>query len=551
MGQPLKLRPYQHDAIHGVIQTLKTARSGLVVMPTGTGKTVVLSHIVKMSTRGRVLVIAHREELIEQLAATLRVLGLEVGVEMAERRSTESFWSAPQVVVGTIQSLCASHSRRLKEVVDQPRLWSLTIIDEAHHAAAATYRELVQHMQQNTNHKVLGVTATPDRHDGLAMASVFDQVAYEYRIDDAIQDGWLVPIKQKTVYVDSLDYDVVDSHSGDLVGSQLAKVMEEETTLQKMVAPTYEIAGERRTVMFCTSVDQAKRCCEAFNRREPDCARVVHGKTPKAERRQMFDEFKAGRFRFLCNCMIATEGWDCPEVEVVVVGRPTKSRALYTQMVGRGLRPLPGLVDQCAADQGSAGHRRAAIDTSPKRFCEVLDFVGAATRHKLISPVDILGGRFPEAVIDRANEIAREARDDVDPNDALLLAEEQLRAEAEEKERLATARRAKLIAKARYVAKEFNPFDVLDIAPPRMTYDGPSTEKQCEFLMKQGIDATQMSKAEATKLQRTIFSRIKRGMCTVKQARLLKKYGYDGDVSKAEATRLIDALAANGWRKPA
>ena len=551
MGQTLKLRPYQHEAIQGVIKTLKTAKSGLVVMPTGTGKTVVLSHIVKMATRGRVLVIAHREELIEQLAATLRVLDLEVGVEMAERRSTEKYWSAPQVVVGTIQSLCASDFRRLKEVVSEPRLWCLTIIDEAHHAPADTYRELVEHMQRHDDHKVLGVTATPDRHDKLALASVFDQVAYEYKIDEAISDGWLVPIKQKTIYVDSLDYDVIDSHSGDLVGSQLAKVMEEETTLQKMVAPTYEIAGDRRTVMFCTSVDQAKRCCEAFNRREPECARVVHGKTPKAERRQMFEEFKAGRFRFLCNCMIATEGWDCPEVEVVVVGRPTKSRALYTQMVGRGLRPLPGLVDKCAADQGSSRQRRAAIESSEKKCCEVLDFVGAATQHKLMSPIDILGGRFPEAVIDRANEIARKSDSDVDPEETLLEAQEQLRQEAEEKERLAAARRAKLIAKAKYVTKEFDPFDVLDIAPPRLAYDGPSTEKQCEFLMKQGIDATNMSKSEATKLQRTIFSRIKRGLCTVKQSKLLKKYGYSGDVTREEASRLIDALAANGWRKPA
>ena len=551
MGQPLKLRPYQHEAIQGVIKTLKTARSGLVVMPTGTGKTVVLSHIVKMASRGRVLVIAHREELIEQLAATLRALDLDVGVEMAERRSTENYWSAPQVVVGTIQTLCAWDSRRLKEVVDQPRLWSMPIIDEAHHAAAATYRQLVEHMQQHDGHKVLGVTATPDRHDGLAMASVFDQVAYEYKIDDAISDGWLVPITQKTIYVDSLDYNVVEASAGDLNGPQLAKVMEEEETLQKMVVPTYEIAGDRRTVMFCASVEQAERCCEAFNRREPECARVVHGKTPKAERRQMFQEFKAGRFRFLCNCMIATEGWDCPEVEVVVVGRPTKSRALYTQMVGRGLRPLPGLVDSCAINQGSSGQRRAAIAASAKTHCEVLDFVGAATRHKLISPIDILGGKFPDAVVERANENARKQDGDVDPEQQLLEAEEQLREEAEKKKRMEQARRAKLVADANYVAKSFNPFDVLDIAPPREAYNGPSTLKQCEFLIKHGVDATNMSKSEATKLQRTIFSRIKRGLCTVKQAKLLKKYGYSGDVSKSEASRIIDALAANNWRKPA
>ena len=225
------LRPYQVEAEKAVLRDFKDHESLLVVMPTGTGKTVLLSNIVKRARKGRVLVIAHREELIKQLAATISLQGLHVGIEMADLESSKSGWMVPDVVVGTIQTLVARDCARLKRVVDDPGKWSLTVVDEAHHAPANSYRKLLEHMNQNLSHRILGMTATPDRADKLAMGSVFNHVSYEYRIDQAVKDGWLVPIRQKSVIVEDLDYSGIKTTAGDLNGRQLADVLEQELSL--------------------------------------------------------------------------------------------------------------------------------------------------------------------------------------------------------------------------------------------------------------------------------------------------------------------------------
>lgn len=537
----MNLRTYQMEAVSNVLDDFRDHTSLLLVMATGTGKTVVLSYLVSLATKGRVLVIAHREELIHQLAGTLAAYGLDVGVEMGDRQANIGGWVRPRVVVATIQTLIASKSRRLEELVDDPSEWSLTVVDEAHHSPAKSYQKLLDHMNQNSNHRTLGVTATPDRADRLAMGSVFEKVSYEYNLFEAIKDGFLVPIKQQAIFVESLDFSTCRTTAGDLNGKDLSRVMELERNLHSVATPTIEIAAGRKSVIFCVTVAHAERLAEILNRHQAGSARCVSGTTPKDERRQMFKDFDEGRFQFLTNCMVATEGWDCPSVQLIVMARPTKSRSLYAQMLGRGTRPLPGVADSAHDSSG----RRAAIAESAKTDCTVLDFAGNAGRHHLVTTVDLLDGDWPEDVRERASELITESEDPMDPQDALDQAAREKEEEERKKKEAEAARRAALRAKAKFRAIDMNPFDVLDIAPPKNNPGEMSTDKQCDFLLKFGLDASGMSKAEAGKLQREVFRRLKHNLCSIKQARVLKKHGYSTDTNKDLAREILDRVLGN------
>lgn len=527
----MKLRTYQTEAIDAVVDSFRSHSSALCVMPTGTGKTVVVAHAARLAKLGRVLCIAHREELVMQMSRTMEAVGLTVAVEMGETSAASSWWNKPDVVVATVQTLTANNCRRLHELIDNPTEWSLTVIDEAHHAPSKSYQMISDHMFKNPKHRLLGVTATPDRTDKLAMGTVFETVAYEYSIEHAITDGFLVPISQRAVYVEGLDYREVRSTAGELNGKDLAKVMEDEHNLHAMATPTFEIADGRKTVVFCSSVDQAERFSEILNRIKPGCSRWVAGTTPREERRLLFRDFDDGNFQFLVNCMIATEGWDCPSVQCVALARATCSRSLYCQMVGRGLRPLPGIT---GADD---------IAASDKPRCVVIDFKGNAGKHKLVSAADILDGKWPEEVRKRAAEMAEESGDERDIDELCEEAAEQLEAEKERERLAAIAKRAKLRAEVKYTTVEFSPFNALDIEPPKWEAgDAPSSDKQVMFLKKFGINATDMTSREASRMQREIFRRMKAGLCTVKQANILKKHGHSTKISKSEATRIISKM---------
>jgi superfamily II DNA or RNA helicase len=403
---------------------------------------------------------------------------------------------------------------------------------------------VLEHYGQNQDLKILGVTATPDRYDEEALGQVFDSVAFDYELLDAIRDGWLVPIHQRSVVVDGLDYSGVRTTAGDLNGADLARVMEYEETLHGIAAPTVELAAGRKTLVFAASVAHAERLCEIFNRHRSECARFVTGTTPKDERRGMLADYAAGKFQMLVNVGVATEGFDEPGIQVIVMARPTKSRALYAQMAGRGTRPLPGLVDAHEA----ADARRAAIAASAKPACEVIDFVGNSGRHKLITTADILGGNYTDAVVDRARKAAETADGAaVDMAELLADAETDL---AEERER---ARRAALRVKARYTSQVVDPFDILHIEPWRErgwdTGRQPS-EKMLALLDRNGIDTKGLTFTQAKQLVGEIIHRYEEKQCSFKQARLLSRYGYPTDVPFAKASRLIDALVKNNWQRP-
>ncbi len=545
----MRLRPYQLDAARAVLREWAAVVSTLVVLPTGCGKTILFADLIRRMFPLRAMVLAHREELIFQARDKIRaVTGFEVEVEMADARALlgGGLFDGPQAIVSTIQTQTAGGDGGGRMGKFDPADFGLLIVDEAHHGVADTYRRAIAYYRTNPELRVLGVTATPDRADEEALGQVYDTVAYDYEILDAIRDGWLVPIHQQVVEVEGLDFSGVRTTAGDLNGADLAKVMEYEKNLHGIADPTLEIIGDRRALVFAASVAHAERLADIFNRHRPGAADWVCGKTDKEDRRRILSEFSAGRLRIVVNVGVLTEGFDDPGVEVIVMGRPTKSRSLYAQMVGRATRPLPGLVDGLE----TAAARASAISTSAKPGCLVVDFVGNAGRHKLVSTADILGGKASEEAVLRAVEGARKRGGPVRMDEELAAIE----AEIEKNRQLELARRANLVAKARYTVASLSPFDILGLQPVRERgWDTGKqlSEKQRALLQRQGIDPDQMTYTQARQIIGELFRRWDGELCSFKQAKLLRRFGYGANVSREEAKALIDRIAAAGWKRPA
>ena len=546
----MKLRTYQEHATQGIVDALRSHGSALCVMPTGTGKTIVFAELLRMASKGRGLVLAHREELILQGADKIeRVTGTAPDIEMAAMRADANMLQRSHVVVSSVQTQCAGSPPRMERF--NPDQFSLIILDEAHHAASPSWRKVVEYYKQNPNIKIVGFTATPDRLDRKALGDIFETVAYTYDIADAIGDGWLVPIKQRMVEVNSLDYSSIRTTAGDLNGRDLAQVMEDEHALHEVATPAVELMAGRKTLVFAASVYHAQRLAEIFERHSL-VAGFVCGKTPKPERAETVSRFASGEINVLCNVGCFTEGFDDPGVEVVVMARPTKSRSLYSQMIGRGTRPLAGVVDFPTPDSPDA--RRAAILSSSKPHVEVIDFAGNCGRHKLVTCVSILGGRHvDDDVVERANELAKNSDEAVDPDKIIGEAEEQLKAEAEERRRRIVAKRAKLRAKVKYGTRTVDPFDTLDVSVPVGTtkYERGATDKQIDFLAKHCINAESFTFRQASKVTITIIDRLKKGLSTPRQISTLKKYGVTAiEMTRAEASAEINTIAVReGWRK--
>lgn len=537
----MTLRPYQNAAVEGAFRAWEENASTLIVLPTGLGKTVVFSEIVRRMQPARSVVIAHREELIFQAAEKIRrVTGLEGGVEMGQNRADGWFGQPPPYVVSTVQTQCSGGDGGGRMTKFDPMDFGLVVIDEAHHATSATYRRVVDWYRRNPKCRILGVTATPDRADEEALGQVFESVAYEYQILQAIRSGWLVPIRQQMVTVGSMDFSGIRTTAGDLNQGELAEVMEEERNLQGVAVPTVEICGERRAIVFAATVKQAERLAEIVNRYRPDRADWLCGKTPKEVRRRKLADFKAGKLQFMVNVGVLTEGFDDSGVEVVVMARPTKSRALYAQMAGRGTRPhdsVAGLLGGCAAD----AERRALIAASAKPACLVVDFCGNAGRHKLVSSADILGGTVSDDVAEAVSKRIREnGGKPVDVEEAL---EAEMRAR-EERRRAEASRRAGLQARAKYLVSDIDPFNEWDLTPvAERGWDRHRSfsPRQAQVLMERvGVDPAKIPYSQGKQLLDEYFRRLQNGYASLKQTRCLRRWGIAAPMRFDETRRLMD-----------
>ena len=492
----MELRPYQSEAIASAMSAWHRHRSLLMVMATGLGKTVTFAHIAKavIERKRRVLVVAHTQELVKQAVRALeRVCACEVGVEMAEEASPEHslVMLPPPIVVGTVQTLTAKRGKGLRVHKFRPEDFGLVIFDEAHHSVAASWRKVAAWFDQSDRVKRLGVTATPDRTDGSALGALYDECVFDYGIRDGVLDGWLCPVRQSVVWVEDLDLSTIRTTGGDLNAGDLAVVLEREAVLHGMVSATIQIAKGRRTLCFCATVETARHAAEILDRHEPGSAAIVSGETPPEQRREILDGFKAGRYRYLCNCAVLTEGFDDPGIEVISMMRPTKSRSLYTQIVGRGTRTLPGVIDGLA----TPAERTAAISSSSKPSMLVIDFCGNAGRHKLVHAGDVLGGD-ENASTDRLEAIDAMRRDGERDAKAGEFVERDVMAEIDEAEREIERKREAekhraLRALARFTVQDEDPYGYGSgaIATERraVTLADPPSEKQVSFAFKLGI----------------------------------------------------------------
>ena len=544
----MKLREYQRDALNGICEALRECDSTLLCLPTGTGKTVVFAQAAKIASK-RVLIIAHRDELIEQGAAKVHLItGERPEIEKAERYSNERSMFKSKCVVASVQTLNAKSGGARRVERFDPHEFSLLIIDEAHHAVATSYKNVIEHFQQNPSLKLIGVTATPDRTDEVAMKNVFESVAYEYSLREAISDGWLVPVRSMPAHIRGLDLSSLRDVAGDFHQGELAGIMESEDTLHAVASETIARMGKRKVLIFAVSVEQSEKLAEILDRHISGCARCVSGETPPEDRRQMLRDYDQGKFQVLVNCMVATEGFDQPGIGMVVIARPTKSRSLFAQMVGRGTRPLAGVVD---GTPETPIERKVAIANSAKPDCIILDFKGNLGKHDLAGLPDILGGKMSSEVIARAKEHEDAAADDKSPIDVIALLElAEKEIEAEEKKRKDKDRRRLIKVKGIVDVEEIAAFSIYGmpkrIQPPFRSL--PLSEGQRDVLRKQGVPFERLDSWQQRALFKETVKRFKQNKCSFRQAKLLQRYGCSTDCSFAEARVIIDRLAANGWK---
>ena len=527
MSSPL--RPYQEEAIRNALSTLESGRSTLLVLATGLGKTVIFSFIAKeyVGERG-VLILESAQELVEQTALQVqRWTGLTVGIEMGER-SCAGRIGRPPIVVASVPSLC--QPARLEEY--EPEAFSLVIVDEAHHALSSSHRAILDHF---SSAKVLGVTATPDRHDRQALGQVFETVPFSFTIEDGIRGGWLAPVRQMRVVVESLDFSKVRSTTaGDLNEQDLERILLEEQHLHAVAAPTLQHAGNRRTLVFATSVAHAHQLAKVMNRLRPESAEAIDGTASHELRRTVLRQFRSGERQFLVNCGMYLEGFDEPSISCVAVARPTESRALYSQMVGRGTRLSP---------------------ETGKSDLLVLDFVGNAGKHQLVSALDILGGEIDP----RVRAAAQLAADGGVPVlDALAQARAQVDAEEVRlRERaLDEEQRRGVVGKVHSRLEEISTGFVFYGFDPKTTprNGADMSDKQRSALRSFGFTDAQLAgldRAQASALLEKAIARITGHLCSQKQARFLATHGIDArKMTFLGAKRVIAAIAKNGWKAP-
>lgn len=556
-------RDYQAEAVAAIESELGIVHGGnnvdstLAVLATGLGKTEIICEITRRHANrfGRVMVIAHTKELVRQAAAKIeKRTGIKPDIEQGDNRADERPWGRSQIVVASKDSLHASRRARFSG-------FGLLVVDGAHHFSPGneSYLGVWKHFKQdNPDCKMLGVTATPVRGDGISIGSIFETCAYKMGISDAVDLGWLVPARVNCITVQSLSLaDVKTGKGGDLNINQLAEQLEIEKPLREIATiAVQEGAGELKTVVFCHSVNQAEAISGILEHDFQIKSAWVCGDKKRCsneQRKEALDGFAAGDIRVLCNVAVLTEGWDCAGmvdeetgevldegVQHIVMARPTKQLGTYEQMFGRGTRPIPGTVD---FDDSTAELRQKAIKKSKKPFIRITDLVDNSMKHRLVSAVDVMAGiHVPVDVLKLANEKLRTKKSDkpVDPKKILERAQKSAETAKKNKEKKQRLREEKLALRTTAIYERFkvNPFDTTGQHIESITDIEVATNNQIGFLKSKGFNgASKLTKKEAT----AIIIRFNHGermadiQRDMRQAEI-KRRQSQGPVSAGEAT---------------
>lgn len=513
----MELRPYQEAARQAIhTQWNSGVQRTLLVLPTGTGKTIVCAAVVEDAVRAgrRVLILAHRGELLDQAADKIRrSTGLASAVEKAESSCLGSWY---RVVVGSVQSL--QRPQRLEPFPHD--YFGTIVIDEAHHAITDGYRRVLDWFPEAD---VLGVTATPDRGDMRNLGEVFGSLAYEYKLTEAIRDGFLCRIMAQTLPL-QLDISTVGMSGGDYAVGELGGAL--DPYLDQIAAEMARYCKDRKTVVFLPLIKTSQKFRDILNAHGFNAAEV-NGQS--ADRAEVLADFEAGKYNVLCNSMLLTEGWDCPSVDCVVVLRPTKVRSLYSQMVGRGTRLSPG-----------------------KKDLLLLDFLWLTDRHELCRPADLICE--DRAVAQQMTDNLAAAACPEDIEDAAKQAGEDVVAQREEAlaKQLAEQRRkrARLVDPLQY-EMSIQAEDLTGYVPAFGWESSPPTADQLTALEKLGIQPDGVDSAgKAGLLLDRLAKRRNEGLTTPKQIRCLERYGFThvGTWSFDAAKNMIDRIAVAGWR---
>ncbi|MEK4283241.1 MULTISPECIES: DEAD/DEAH box helicase [unclassified Ureibacillus] len=515
----MKLRPYQQEAREAIQREWKNGnKRTLLVLPTGCGKTVVFSKVTEDRVRmgERVLILAHRSELLEQASDKLeKATGLKTAMEKAEHTSLGSWY---RVVVGSVQTLM--REKRLKQF--DKNFFDTIIVDEAHHTIADSYLRILNHFE---NANVLGVTATPDRGDMKNLGQFYQSLAYEYTLPRAIKEGYLSPIKALTIPLE-LDISKVSQQAGDFKASEISTAL--DPYLEQIADEMWKVAKERKIVVFLPLVKTSQKFTEILNRKGFHAAEV-NGESK--DREQILKDFENDKYNVLCNSMLLTEGWDCPSVDCVVVLRPTKVRALYSQMVGRGTRLHPG-----------------------KTELLLLDFLWHTERHELCRPAHLIAQS--DEVAKAMTKQIEEAAVPLDLEEVEQKAQEDVIAEREEalaKQLAEMRKRKRKLVDPLQFEMSIQAEDLANYVPAFGWEMGPPSEKQIKTLEKLGIFPDEIENAgKAAKLLDRLEKRREQGLTTPKQIRFLESRGFQhvGTWSFEAAKKMIDRIAANGWRIP-
>lgn len=515
----MDLRPYQQEARERVQQEWDAGRKKtLLVLPTGCGKTIVFSKIAedRVKSGDKVLILAHRGELLQQAADKIKKsTGLNCSVEKAEQTSLGAY---ERITVGSVQSL--QRPARLEQFKNDH--FGTIIIDEAHHAISNGYQEVLAHFDSA---KVLGVTATPDRGDMKSLGSYFESLAFEYKLPQAIKEGYLCKIKALTIPL-KIDLSKVGVQAGDFKAAEISSAL--DPYLEQIAEEMTKHCQDRKTVVFLPLIATSKKFCALLNNKGFK-ATEVNGNS--IDRDEKLEDFAKGKYNVLCNSMLLTEGWDCPDVNCVIVLRPTKVRSLYSQMVGRGTRLAPGKDDLL-----------------------ILDFLWHTERHELCRPAHLIAER--EEVAKRMTQDIEQEGEAIDIEEAEAKAEEEVirdREEALAKELAAMRRKKMKLVDPLQYEMSIQAEDLANYQPTFAYEMGPATEKQLAALEKFGIlpDAIQNC-GQAGKILDKLAARRNAGLSTPKQIRFLEQKGFRhvGTWSFEAAQKMIGRISTNNWRVP-
>lgn len=513
------MRPYQADAYQAIRREFAAGkRSTCVIMATGLGKTALFAKAARGTVvkDGKVLVLAHRGELIEQAANTLERVGIIPGIEKAGSYARAAF--DPDVVVATVQTM--QRDRLESWPSDHFRL---VIVDEAHHATATSYQKILSHFDTA---RVLGVTATPDRADDDSIADVFDSIAYEMNIWDGMTASEPGPYLCRLKFVQcdvEIDLRDIRTTAGDFNLADLeARIAPMIDTLANAIRQEID---DRKTLIFTPDVGSAMAMATALQSMGLNADWVAGSSLDRDEK---IKRYKDGKTQILANCNLLTEGFDAPGTSAIVLCRPTKSRPLYAQQVGRGTRLAPGKSD-----------------------CLLVDFNYLTAEHELVRPADLFDSMGTDAeTLKIVNEMVKEKKG-LDLVDVV----EQARATQEERQILRVQAREREVKYRRVSYDPLAAADTLGIpnrGPVSATHN-PPTPKQAEVLKKFGVEnAESLSKRRASGMIDVLIARSKQGLATMKQVSWLISKGVEPAAARSmnfeEASASLDQFFRNKKR---